>query len=183
MASTSWFISRSNWTWFFNSWISDNHYWRSCWLFTVRNLILFHYKIHIIWVISYMVHFACYAPYHMDHMWSVRSLNWKDRLLWFSGRYFSQKFLESRLKSGILKMEIQKRSIQHLLVERLSTESAFMLLILISAEKINKYSKDFWAFWKTKGTPGIEPGTSRSAVECSTPELYPRRTSVIFWLI
>ena len=29
---------------------------------------------------------------------------------------------------------------------------------------------------KIKGTPGIEPGTSRSAVECSTPELYPRRT-------
>ena len=28
---------------------------------------------------------------------------------------------------------------------------------------------------KIKGTPGIEPGTSRSAVECSTPELYPRR--------
>ena len=27
---------------------------------------------------------------------------------------------------------------------------------------------------KIKGTPGIEPGTSRSAVECSTPELYPR---------
>ena len=26
---------------------------------------------------------------------------------------------------------------------------------------------------KIKGTPGIEPGTSRSAVECSTPELYP----------
>ena len=25
-----------------------------------------------------------------------------------------------------------------------------------------------------KGTPGIEPGTSRSAVECSTTELYPR---------
>ena len=28
---------------------------------------------------------------------------------------------------------------------------------------------------KIKGTPGIEPGTSRSAVECSTPELYPRQ--------
>ena len=24
---------------------------------------------------------------------------------------------------------------------------------------------------KNKGPPGIEPGTSRSAVECSTPEL------------
>ena len=24
-----------------------------------------------------------------------------------------------------------------------------------------------------KGTPGFEPGTSRSAVECSTTELYP----------
>ena len=30
---------------------------------------------------------------------------------------------------------------------------------------------------KSKGTPGIEPGTSRSAVECSTPELYPLRSS------
>ena len=29
-----------------------------------------------------------------------------------------------------------------------------------------------------QGTPGIEPGTSRSAVECSTPELYPLRS---FW--
>ena len=29
-----------------------------------------------------------------------------------------------------------------------------------------------------QGTPGIEPGTSRSAVECSTPELYPRRTFI-----
>ena len=28
---------------------------------------------------------------------------------------------------------------------------------------------------KTEGAPGIEPGTSRSAVECSTTELYPRR--------
>ena len=28
---------------------------------------------------------------------------------------------------------------------------------------------------ENKGTPGIEPGTSRSAVECSTPELYPPR--------
>ena len=26
---------------------------------------------------------------------------------------------------------------------------------------------------KKKGAPGIEPGTSRSAVECSTTELYP----------
>ena len=26
---------------------------------------------------------------------------------------------------------------------------------------------------KIKGTPGFEPGTSRSAVECSTTELYP----------
>ena len=26
---------------------------------------------------------------------------------------------------------------------------------------------------KGKGTPGFEPGTSRSAVECSTTELYP----------
>ena len=25
-----------------------------------------------------------------------------------------------------------------------------------------------------KGAPGFEPGTSRSAVECSTTELYPR---------
>ena len=31
---------------------------------------------------------------------------------------------------------------------------------------------------KSKGTPGIEPATSRSAVECSTPELYPRRPSL-----
>ena len=28
---------------------------------------------------------------------------------------------------------------------------------------------------KLEGTPGIEPGTSRSAVECSTTELYPHR--------
>ena len=27
---------------------------------------------------------------------------------------------------------------------------------------------------KTQGAPGFEPGTSRSAVECSTTELYPR---------
>ena len=26
---------------------------------------------------------------------------------------------------------------------------------------------------KSKGAPGFEPGTSRSAVECSTTELYP----------
>ena len=26
-----------------------------------------------------------------------------------------------------------------------------------------------------QGTPGFEPGTSRSAVECSTTELYPQR--------
>ena len=26
---------------------------------------------------------------------------------------------------------------------------------------------------KIEGTPGFEPGTSRSAVECSTTELYP----------
>ena len=26
---------------------------------------------------------------------------------------------------------------------------------------------------KKKGTPGIEPGTSRSAVECSATDLYP----------
>ena len=26
---------------------------------------------------------------------------------------------------------------------------------------------------KTQGAPGFEPGTSRSAVECSTTELYP----------
>ena len=63
MASTSWFSSRSKWTWVFNSWISDNHYWRSCWLFTVRNLILLDYKIHGIWVISYMAHFIWYALY------------------------------------------------------------------------------------------------------------------------
>ena len=30
---------------------------------------------------------------------------------------------------------------------------------------------------KTKGAPGFEPGTSRSAVECSTTELYPLHTS------
>ena len=29
-------------------------------------------------------------------------------------------------------------------------------------------------FGKTEGTPGFEPGTSRSAVECSTTELYPQ---------
>ena len=29
---------------------------------------------------------------------------------------------------------------------------------------------------KRKGTPGFEPGTSRSAVECSTTELYPLTT-------
>jgi len=27
---------------------------------------------------------------------------------------------------------------------------------------------------KNEGAPGFEPGTSRSAVECSTTELYPR---------
>ena len=27
---------------------------------------------------------------------------------------------------------------------------------------------------KTQGAPGFEPGTSRSAVECSTTELYPQ---------
>ena len=35
--------------------------------------------------------------------------------------------------------------------------------------------QDIYKMNKSKGTPGIEPGTSRSAVECSTPELYPRR--------
>ena len=32
---------------------------------------------------------------------------------------------------------------------------------------------------KKKGVPGIEPGTSRSAVECSTTELYPLELSVV----
>ena len=36
---------------------------------------------------------------------------------------------------------------------------------------------------KRKGTPGIEPGTSRSAVECSTPELYPRRVLILSYII
>ena len=30
-----------------------------------------------------------------------------------------------------------------------------------------------------KGAPGFEPGTSRSAVECSTTELYPRPWRVV----
>ena len=30
------------------------------------------------------------------------------------------------------------------------------------------------ALLKYQGTPGFEPGTCRSAVECSTTELYPR---------
>ena len=30
-----------------------------------------------------------------------------------------------------------------------------------------------------KGAPGFEPGTSRSAVECSTTELYPRGFSSV----
>ena len=33
-----------------------------------------------------------------------------------------------------------------------------------------------------KGAPGFEPGTSRSAVECSTTELYPRATIETDWL-
>ena len=37
--------------------------------------------------------------------------------------------------------------------------------------------------FKNKGTPGIEPGTSRSAVECSTPELYPLLINRRFLLI
>ena len=36
---------------------------------------------------------------------------------------------------------------------------------------------------KSKGTPGIEPGTSRSAVECSTPELYPHLHEAISFII
>ena len=32
---------------------------------------------------------------------------------------------------------------------------------------------------KEKGAPGIEPGTSRSAVECSTTELYPLKLNVV----
>lgn len=32
---------------------------------------------------------------------------------------------------------------------------------------------------KIKGAPGIEPGTSRSAVECSTTELYPLTLTVV----
>ncbi len=32
---------------------------------------------------------------------------------------------------------------------------------------------DMQIFVKFKGAPGFEPGTSRSAVECSTTELYP----------
>lgn len=32
---------------------------------------------------------------------------------------------------------------------------------------------------KIKGAPGIEPGTSRSAVECSTTELYPLELNMV----
>ena len=32
-----------------------------------------------------------------------------------------------------------------------------------------------------KGAPGFEPGTSRSAVECSTTELYPQDTIKLVW--
>ena len=35
---------------------------------------------------------------------------------------------------------------------------------------------------KTEGAPGFEPGTSRSAVECSTTELYPHVPSNCFTL-
>ena len=31
---------------------------------------------------------------------------------------------------------------------------------------------------KKQGAPGFEPGTSRSAVECSTTELYPQMVTV-----
>ena len=34
---------------------------------------------------------------------------------------------------------------------------------------------------KIQGTPGFEPGTSRSAVECSTTELYPLTTKHDFY--
>ena len=40
---------------------------------------------------------------------------------------------------------------------------------------VNQYQTDFITLLIkiSKGTPGFEPGTSRSAVECSTTELYP----------
>ena len=35
---------------------------------------------------------------------------------------------------------------------------------------------------KTQGAPGFEPGTSRSAVECSTTELYPHDRYTVSFL-
>ena len=43
----------------------------------------------------------------------------------------------------------------------------------ISLLIFNFSSKFYKKKSKIKGTPGFEPGTSRSAVECSTTELYP----------
>jgi hypothetical protein len=36
---------------------------------------------------------------------------------------------------------------------------------------------------KIKGAPGFEPGTSRSAVECSTTELYPHIFKTVQFLL
>lgn len=41
------------------------------------------------------------------------------------------------------------------------------------SELVYKLDKEKQGRKKNKGTPGFEPGTSRSAVECSTTELYP----------
>ena len=48
-------------------------------------------------------------------------------------------------------------------------------IFFFKQHSINRSHKVLDAFEnKRQGTPGFEPGTSRSAVECSTTELYPR---------
>ena len=54
----------------------------------------------------------------------------------------------------------------------LSTVTMFFVPSQVFSRDRNHFSLVFQKLYK--GTPGFEPGTSRTAAECSTTELYPR---------
>ena len=59
-------------------------------------------------------------------------------------------------------------------IEESGTEAALQFHRWLSKWHLKRVRKKK----REKGAPGFEPGTSRSAVECSTTELYPLLESV-----
>ena len=50
-----------------------------------------------------------------------------------------------------------------------SSDSKVIKILMCTRGRVGRIEKK-----KNQGAPGIEPGTSRSAVECSTTELHPQ---------